>query len=122
MDATGTLAACVNYFVAPVDCYSASKSASPGNEMATVWRLSGDCLATVRAADRYIDHKCNVSAVLPNRYIPFQMECICFPALWEMGLLTRLLWVVLYSFTVFWVIWVKLSRPKKKFFWTKTLK
>jgi len=28
-------------------------------------------------ADRYIDHECNVSAVLPNRYIPFQMQCIC---------------------------------------------
>lgn len=63
---------------------------------AASWRLSGDYprgLAPRRCgrADRCIDHKCNVSAVLPNRYIPFQMQYICFPTLWEMGLLTRLL-------------------------------
>ncbi len=58
---------------------------------AASWRLSGDCLATVRCAraDGYIHLTCNVSAALLNRYILFQMQYICFPALWEMGLLTR---------------------------------
>jgi hypothetical protein len=61
-------------------------SAAPMRPGRWIYRSQMQCIC--RAAEQ-IHLWTNVFTVLPYRYICRQMQCVCFPALWEMGLLTR---------------------------------